>query len=227
MPPYFNANGLPVPQSEFVAWVDVMGIQATMNRSVPVAANFMGKLQVQALESRIPGMTLYPVMDGFYVTTADSASMRQFLCSVFAGMANMFMAEQKQHFRCLIRGAVSFGSVYHGGGIADAASPTLAANAAYRSLLLFGQPMIAANAGERLAPAFGLYVDQFARHGSFADVSDDGFCHWALDLAPRFDRAACLQSLETYYSHCERSPGMGYAADRLAVHRQTVRQYFT
>lgn len=63
--PWFNAQHLPaVPTPAYVAWLDVMGAKGAMLRSLPVAANFVFKLHVTALEdsTNYPGLRLYPVL---------------------------------------------------------------------------------------------------------------------------------------------------------------------
>jgi hypothetical protein len=41
--PNFNADGLPVSPTQYVGWIDAMGIQSVMGRSIDVAANFIFK----------------------------------------------------------------------------------------------------------------------------------------------------------------------------------------
>jgi hypothetical protein len=43
----FNADHLPETASEYVAWVDVMGTQVSMSRSIKTTANFIFKLHIR------------------------------------------------------------------------------------------------------------------------------------------------------------------------------------
>jgi hypothetical protein len=49
--PNFHAGELPVSRSQYVGWIDAMGIQSAMGRSIDVAANFVFKLHIAVLES--------------------------------------------------------------------------------------------------------------------------------------------------------------------------------
>ena len=78
--PYFNGSSLPKnPAPEYVVWVDVMGTQARMSRSLEQSANFVFKLHVAAISAieAVPGdgLNVYPVMDGFYASSVTQRTM--------------------------------------------------------------------------------------------------------------------------------------------------------
>ncbi len=62
----FKSKLIPTPKNEYVAWVDVMGIQSSMSRSIDISANFIFKLHIAALNAKTAKLNIYPVMDGFY-----------------------------------------------------------------------------------------------------------------------------------------------------------------
>ncbi len=222
---YFNANELPPPTDEFVAWLDVMGIQAAMSMSIKVAANFIFKLHIVALESKTDGIRLYPVMDGIYISSASATEIAAFLQSIFLNISNLFIEENNEKFRFLVRGAIAKGNTYHGANIGDNASWTLANNAQYRGQILLGIPMVQAHVGERKAPPFGVFVDKSARCNELT-VSREGWWRW-FDNTNGFNREALLERARQHYSWCyANSDTIGYEPDRILVHKGLADIYF-
>ena len=70
MPLYFDNRGL-TPGTAYVAWIDVMGTESIMLRSMMTVITFIGRLHVAALESctNPEAVRLYPAMDGIYVVS--------------------------------------------------------------------------------------------------------------------------------------------------------------
>src|SRR6202790_5750681 len=99
MPLGFNADDLPEMRSEYVAWVDVMGTQVSMSRSISATANFIFKLHIAALKAQIAGMRIYPVMDGFYASTPEKNKMLAFLRGVFRSVAEESNATEESKDR--------------------------------------------------------------------------------------------------------------------------------
>lgn len=114
MPLTFHAGYLPQALPEYIAWVDVMGTQASMSRSLAISANFIFKLHTAALQAPNQNVTLYPVMDGFYASSSDKGEILDFLRSVFQEVAAEFNGEPVEHHRFIIKGALAFGPVIHG-----------------------------------------------------------------------------------------------------------------
>jgi hypothetical protein len=104
---FFDARELGEPSSEYVAWIDVMGIQGALRRSIKIAANFVYKLHDAALQARTGRLRLYPIMDGFYASSPDSETMGAFLRQVFRSSAQEFVSQEKELFRFLIKGALA------------------------------------------------------------------------------------------------------------------------
>ena len=228
MPLYFNAAHLPDPSSEYVAWVDVMGTQASMSTSLKVTANFVFKLHVAALQAPHPGVRIYPVMDGFYASSSTKNDILEFLRSVFSEVAATFNAEAEHRFRFVIRGALAFGHVVHGSTLPANTSNTLAANAAYRDQILLGMPMVQAHLAEAGAPPFGINVHESAR--AFAPAGTDPLHDrwWSWDNgATHAIWTALPTTLNAYYAWCEaRALRIDYPRERIAVHRTMATQYF-
>ena len=231
MPLWFNAAHLPEPSLEYVAWVDVMGTQISMSRSLAISANFIFKLYTAALQTPNQNITLYPIMDGFYASSSNKSDILRFLQSVFEQVAEEFNREEAQLHRFIVRGSLAFGSVIHGSNIPEPASNVMHDNVPYRNSLLLGLPMVQAHTTEKLAPPFGIYVHESARN--FAPHGDTPL-HFLWWKWANFGNPNSIQiwntlrlSLEEYFTWCrERSGAIGYDSTRIEVHSTMANQYF-
>lgn len=219
----FNGKKLGEPSDEFVAWLDVMGIQSALRRSAKIAANFVYKIHHAAL-AHDSNVTLYPVMDGIYACTKTRDEMKKFLSFVFRSVASDLIKTAKQEFRFVIRGAVAWGPVYHGRDLSPEASWTLDQHKEYKRQLLLGMPMVKAHAGEREAPPFGLYVDASAR---FADAPYPFDVWWQWYNEGDAELIGKLRTgLDAYYDWCTKNPdASGYEASRVRIHRGQASLY--
>jgi len=227
--PFFDAHHLPAAVNAYVAWIDVMGIQGIMSRSLSISANFVFKLHIAALEAPHANVELYPVMDGIYAVSQDQPAMVAFLENVFSHLADLFVSTPDVHHRFLVKGALAFGPIIHGSALPGAASNTLDQNASYRGAILLGIPMIQAHLGERNAPAFGLFVHESAR--AFAPMNQTPLkMAWWTWFRPNHWLALAQelrQELEHYFGWClARAQAVGYEAERIEVHRKLAEQYF-
>jgi len=111
MPLIVNANHLPSPQNEYVCWIDAMGVQSMMSRSLKITANFIFKIHIAAVTSANDHVKLYPVMDGLYASSSDKNSIIGFIKDVFRAIADEFIQQQHIYYRFLIKGALAFGPV--------------------------------------------------------------------------------------------------------------------
>lgn len=227
MPLAFNADQLPQMASEYVAWVDVMGTQVAMSKSIKITANFIFKLHIAALRATKKGITLYPVMDGFYAASASRNQMLAFLRDVYASVAEEFNSTGEHFHRFVIRGGLAFGPVIHGTGVGQCAQE-LKTNTAYSNSVLLGLPMVQAHLSEREAPPFGVFVHESAR--TFAPSGSEPL-HWIWWVWKDVQSATIWEALRTqlvaYLTWSEeRSHAIGYSADRVKVHKEMVKQYF-
>jgi len=228
MPLYFNADHLPPPTHEYVAWVDVMGTQSSMSRSLSATANFIFKLHAAALQTPHAQVTLYPVMDGIYAAGGGQPDMLAFLRNMFQEVAQEFNDQPNNMYRFVIRGGLAFGPVVHGRTLPAPASNTLAANAAYRDHILLGIPMVQAHLSEAGAPPFGVFVHESAR--AFAPGGSEPLHSIWWKWANNANQAvwdALRPNLQQYFQwYAERSAPLGYPADRIKVHQEMAQQYF-
>jgi hypothetical protein len=228
MPLVFNADHLPAAVPEYVAWIDVMGTQASMSRSLRVTANFIFKLHTAALQAPHANVRIYPVMDGFYAAAVDQAHMLTFLRSVFVAVAEEFNGMANNHHRFVIRGALAYGPVVHGNTVPAVASQTLGANANYRDQILLGMPIVQAHLGEASAPPFGLFIHESAR--AFAPGGVEPFHHAWWQWVNAGNQAiwnVLMTNLNAYLDWCEkRALRIGYLTERIRAHKQMVAQFF-
>jgi hypothetical protein len=226
--PYFNAEYLPAPAPEYVAWVDVMGTQVAMSRSIKTSANFIFKLHIAAQRSPQSDITLYPVMDGIYVVAPRQTEILNFLRSVFEIVAEELNGTTEPQYRFLIRGALAFGPVIHGSSVPRNASFDLDNKKGYRDAILLGSPMVQAHLCERHAPPFGVFVHESAR--SFAPVGDTPmpFVWWRWRDTGNFTTWSTLSaSPEEHFKWCkDRSLSLEYDAQRITIHADMAKQYF-
>jgi hypothetical protein len=229
--PSFNADHMPVPSQKYVAWVDVMGSGSTMSRSLHRAANFVFKLHVAALETANPhGLGLYPMNDGLYVVGGQfdhvSAWLGEFMQRL--GLALQAANNNAEHM-FLCRGAVAHGYVVEGKSLATQASQSLASHATHRDSILLGGPVSAAYRAEELAPPFGVFIHESARHGQGPNgnpfIRPPFLRYWPI---PRPDWVARLhQDVSAYLTYCgNHKYELGYARDRLALHCELADEYF-
>lgn len=223
----FNAGNLPETASEYVAWVDVMGTQVSMSRSISMTANFIFKLHIAALRASGIGVKLYPVMDGFYAATATRNQMLEFLRSVYKSVADEFNATVESHHRFMIRGGLAFGPVIHGDGVGKCAQE-LGKYTGYSSSILLGLPMVQAHLSEREAPPFGVFVHESAR--TFAPDKTDPL-HWIWWQWKNNDSTTTWNTLKdqltAHFMWCKaRAQAIAYSLDRIETHEKMVEQYF-
>jgi hypothetical protein len=193
-----------------------------------MCANFIFKLHTAALNAPTKGVTLYPVMDGFYASSADKGGMLDFLRSVFQQVAREFNREKAEHYRFLIKGALAFGPVIHGSTVPAEASKTIAKFPSYRDSLLLGLPMVQAHIGERSAPPFGVFVHESARSFSSPGQTPIHNVWWKWKDKKNDPTWTDLEkNLIGHLEWClERAGEIEYAPDRIQAHREMVQQYF-
>jgi hypothetical protein len=224
--PFFDAHRLPAGVNAYVAWVDVMGIQGIMSRSLPISANFVFKLHIVALEAPRNNVELYPVMDGIDAVSSDQAAIVAFLDYLFVHLADLFVSTPDTRHRFLVKGALAFGPIIHGSWLPAPASTMLDENAPSRCAILLGIPMIQLD--ERNAPPFGLFVDESARAFAPANQLPLKVAWWTWFRLNQWQALAqeLRQELENYFTWClGRAQAIGYEAERIEAHRKLARQY--
>ncbi|WP_337995862.1 hypothetical protein [Oleispirillum naphthae] len=230
---YFNSKELPKPQNKYVSWIDIMGIQEKMSRSLAESANFISKFHMAVSKNINDDILIYPIMDAVYATSTKRTSMTDFINALFSDMFSEFSNEPKEIYKFIIRCSLAFGPVIHGKDIPDSAFQKTAGTIdknnwiemKYRESILLGIPMIQAHQSERHAPPFGVFIHESAR--SFAQGSTNPI---PLSWHKWFDDAdGCNKhkEVEKYFSWCrQNSFRIGYAEEKIDLHDKMAKQYF-
>jgi hypothetical protein len=233
---YFNAKELPESTPEYVAWVDVMGTQSVMSRSLSIAANFIFKLHTAALDAQKKtdgNIHLYPVMDGLYASSSSQEAILYFLRSVFCKIAETLILEENNMYRFIVRGALAFGPIIHGKNVSEKTSNVLGCEPGiqYKNAIFLGMPIVQSCQGEKNAPPLGLFVHESAR--AFAPEGTnplhDVWWKWCTggNVDTRQTWSKSQKALEEYFIWCkDHAQSILYPSKRIEVHSELVRQYF-
>ena len=232
---YFDQSAMNPPTDRYVCWLDVMGSGNTMGRSMAIAANFIMKLHVAALESRgsSTGIELYPMIDGLYVCSETLEAMFPFLRRVLIRLAVTFVSEPDPIYRFIVRGGLAYGPVTRQLDVQEG-SAILTSNPDYCRRILLGLPLAQAYDEERKgAPPFGVAIHESAR--AFGRIGGNPlsgrYWRWwdSSKPGPNSNLASILeQELHRYYGWCiKHSAALGYERDRILFHWKLARDYFS
>ena len=232
---YFNAQELPTARKEYVAFIDVMGTQNHMKRSVAIAANFIFKLHstvISALrEKPYIGVFLYPTMDGVYITSTTRKDMENILIRILRKLADEFLEENDINHQFLVRGGLAYGQVIHGHDIPYSAANELGMYSGYKDMIILGDAMVAAYDGEGKASPFGIYVDESAIRGSNGTFGFyDCFWKWFFSKELKVDSELhhlIAEKIKNYLECAkdENSP-IHYNIESVEKHMKLVMDYF-
>jgi hypothetical protein len=229
--PVFDERRMGDPVYQYVCWVDVMGSKSSMRRQLSLAANFVMKLHVAALEvlRTTAGVMLYPVMDGLYVCASRQGPMLNFLKELFFRLGVTFALENNPSYRFCVRAGLAFGPVITKG--VTRGSPILSQNQEYCKSILLGITVSQAYTAARHAAPFGIRLHESVR--AFAPkpsevLSGTHYKWWK----QRTDGSLLIDRLKTdlveYHKWCDdHSASLLYKKDRIQVHSELVKDYFT
>lgn len=150
--------------NKYVCWIDTMGTQNTMSESLAKSANFILKLHAVILEAtkqRGDSVTVYPVMDGAYITCTNKDDITAVIKRVYTNLYKVFHDEPDFGKRFIIRGSLAYGEIIDGKLLTD--SVTTDINSEYKNSILLGMPIIQAFRSESFSPPFGVFIHESAR----------------------------------------------------------------
>ena len=231
---FFDASKMGDPQYNYVCWFDVMGTEKQMLRSVQVSANFIYKLHcaVQKAwenETDRANISLYPVMDGVYITSPRREPLERVLKNALEHLAITFVCEKRIEHCFLVRGAIAYGTVFHGKEVQKEASYVLGRNTDVKNFILLGLPMIQAYRSESNAAPFGIAIDESAR--GFAPEGNSPFRFvWWRWLGSRSDvsHEVLMGKLCEYFKWQRKFTNTtGYPIDRIDHHEKLAEEYFS
>jgi hypothetical protein len=225
--PFFDPSCIPKPQERFVAWLDLMGTQNLMTRSLKVVSSAIFKLHVSVLDAikhnSSQGIHTFPVMDGVYITTSSADQMKHLLIHVLKGLCSVFEKDENSpEYQFLVRASVAKGLLYHGEDLQQGAARRLDEAPHYKASILIGLPVVNAYLTEKFAPPFGVAIHETAE----ADFGlSRGETRWLWFGDSDFDANGFYLKLQSYFAWC-RSNGKGYNEERIIVHNTLARAYF-
>ncbi len=240
----FNASKLEPAGNEYVAWIDLMGSGHIMSVSVAKSANFLARLHmaVDVAVTNAPAPVLInPINDGVFVTSSSKPAIMSVVREVMYVLATHFISTGPPQDKCLVRGAIAFGPVYHGKALASGLSKTKQAlHLPTFERVQFGPPIIQAYQAESHAPPYGVAVHDSARSFSAAGNLPFRQTHWlwwpTLQELPNPsgvvslpDLAHCLAiDLKTHFEWMQRTAIFhGLPSDKVDQWAAKVRQYFS
>lgn len=233
--PFFNAEHLQSPSNQYVCWIDIMGTMNKMSSSINSCANFVFKLHSAIIENISDKISLYPVMDGAYITSSSQKVITKFLTSVFYSITKMFIEEKNPYHRFLVKASLAFGPVFHGKDLPSDANNQFDTYPEYKNSILLGLPMVQAYMNEKNAPPFGVFVHESAR--AFAPTGDTPFTfkwwEWNrfisdLDTTGKNAyRKQLYDEINNYFEWAAKNTiALDYHSDRIAEHKKMAQEYF-
>ncbi len=223
---FVDSSKLPSGKNEYVCWIDLMGTSSIMSQSLERATNFILRLQTAILIAKTEKHTVYPMLDGAYVTAGSKADIQGLLKNVFRLLATEFLSAANQH-RFIPKASLAYGPLVHGRDINESVNADIAKNKSIRNSILLGLPVIEAYVGEHQAPPFGVYIDLSAR--SFAPPRTKPIPHvwWRWFNKNEKIRKEMGQKIVEYYEWIEKNKyNQTYSKERINVHKEMAIEYF-
>lgn len=184
---------------EYVCWIDIMGTKNTMSESFQKAANFILKFHSCVIDAVKRGdkVTFYPLMDGVFITSPNSITIKKVIDTIFSSVAKIFLSEEKNGYRFIVKGSLAFGDIAHGININKEVCEKLSTEENYKQSLMCGMPMIQAFTAEHTAPPFGIYIHESAR-----TPSDLQGKYYAWSAHADIDKNVLKEKILSYFNWC-------------------------
>lgn len=226
---YFDVSLLKGTQrNEYVCFLDIMGMKKKMTKSINQASNMIFKLHAAILEvvrkSGYENVSIYPIMDGAYITAKSKQDMLTLLTYIYCSLAKNFTIEREKEHLYLCRAAVSFGPVIHGRNVPYKASLEFGNRVGYKEQILIGKPMIYAYTNEHNAAPFGIFIDRCAC-GKKGDIDKNWHWYKNTDVEVPSELIEKLsEKLDDYFTWC--AENNLYEQEKIEQHRDAAREYF-
>lgn len=235
--PYFNTGEVSVPTMKYVAWLDIMGADSIMRRSMPVTANFLCKLHISALEAQQRSHTgsdlnLYPIVDGLYITSSKQGPILSHIKETMTALAATFIFEEDPLYHFMPRACVAFGPVWEGEAFMTKSHTSLRKNKDYSCHILLGPCVTQAFYEESSAAPFGVWIHESARAFGPSGAHPLTHTHWHWwRYRPAVIDSQVAKTLAghliAYLGWCKsNSTYILYKKERIEVHLELVKQYF-
>lgn len=151
----------------YVAWVDLMGAGAIMSVSMQKTANMLARLHMiidNSCKFALDFHIKIPINDGAFIIARSQRDIKIILRYIFVDCACIFIVKQNPRNRFMLRGSVSYGSVYFGSDMKLGLPKNKNMSNIYEfENVAFGSAIIQAYKAESVAPPFGVAVHESAR----------------------------------------------------------------
>ena len=227
---FFNEENLPNPGKAYVCFLDIMGMQNKMKRSVSQSANYMFKLHATILSawrtSGYENISVYPIMDGAYIVSPQKENLMKLLTNIMQSLTEDLLAAKFSYW-FLVRGAISFGEVIHGRDIPYNASLEFSSRVGYKEQLLIGPAMIDAYKGEHNAAPMGIYICESAFQ-RLRGIPQNWKWQGNPKIKIKVEMSKFQKKLKEYYTDwlTKDDNGDGYDDERRLKHFEQIRCYF-
>ena len=212
---------------QYVCWIDVMGSQEIMLRSLAVASNFLMKLHIASLRVNEEfHLQLFPVIDGIYACSPSLGCILTFINRIHSTLAVTFILEKTEHFKFKVRSGLAYGPVMEGNKLLRCANELLR-HPLHTEAILLGSALTHAYKVEREAPPFGVALHPSVNKAF--PLSDSNLKWWKYCSRPDDYQLACelYLSLTAHYNWCSaNSEKLGYDLQDISRHRAKVEEYF-
>ena len=231
---YFDSSKIKHIDSEYVAFIDIMGTKTHMEHSIFETANFIFKLHAAVLSAckseKYKNVFIYPVMDGAYITASNRQDMEKLLVRIFDSLASIFLTESDLNKRFSVQAGLAYGDIIHGHRISYSASKIFELDLAYKNYILLGSAMIKAYELSSTASPFGIAIADNAvkstihkKHGF-----DEGWKWYSGSLIKSTtDIPQLLNELKSFFmAFKDDSHPLHYASEKTDEHINRVKKYF-
>ncbi len=227
--PLFARDKMLSPKHKYVGWIDVMGSQNVMLRSLNMSAHFLMKLHLASLHAHDASIELYPVIDGIYACASSQNAILNFLNKVHSALAITFILEPVPLHKFMIRSGLAYGPVITGKETL-ACADELRENSKHINQVFFGAPLTQAFQIEKKSAPFGVSLHESVR--SFAPNKETPMSgtYWKWWKRPQEDALALelFESLKKYYAWCWAHTAMlSYEKADIERHIELATEYFS
>lgn len=222
--PRFGPNDIPSTRrdAEYVAWIDIMGIESVMAEHPKVAEINIGKFHLAVAEYNFSfTLELYPMADGVYGVSSDREQIFDFAANIMDRFSRNLITRTSRgnnsgelKFGPLIRCGISKGEVHHWSDLTE----TALADHDNRNALVTGNAISHAHACEERAPPLGIRLHDSA--SQCGDPSD--YQWWEKENQGIFTREALGRYWKVYEEGCE----IPYDSEARSRHAEKADNYF-
>ena len=228
---FFDASKLS-PAPEYVCWLDVMGSESIMLRSLKTASNFVMKLHIAALTACDSiKVEIFPVIDGMYVCSSAQKPILDFIDCVYSILADVFISESKPYKTFVIRGGLAYGPIVKGSQALEC-HEKLRSCEDYTKRILVGSALTQAYRIEEKSAPFGLAIHESVRTFAPPGSNTLPMTFWKWWISDRTDgkqkASQVFSALNKYFDWCQKhTVELSYSQEQISRHRALANEYFS